>query len=290
MQKDELQNLIAVNSDFNDIAKIWRMSFSDSDAYINNFLDMMYKEGNALVSRVEGVAVAMLFLLESQLIIHGRPYSAYYLYAAATHPSYRNKGHMAKLINAATELSRMRGIDFIVLVPAEATLFDYYAKFGFETKFYKKVVHMDRSEVEKLAVEPDLKDAFSLNVFDTRQTALALNDFLNWGESALKYAMFEHKSCSGLVAFTSDGYAMYNVGKDTVYVKEMCTVSDPGEIFTMLLMEEEAEHFTLNLPVKDPLVSEGDEIVPVGMCLSLTENAKDAENRIENGYIGITLG
>ena len=288
---DLLKNdMLATEADYEDIARIWRMAFSDSDDYIQNFWKMMYKPGNCVVSRVDGTVVSMLFLLECQLVIQGVPYSAYYIYAAATHPDYEGQGHMKRVLNEAIPLAKERGADFLTLVPAENWLFDFYGRFGFETKFYKRVAHFTRNELEELAKQPDLKDAFKLNVFETRQTALGLCDFLNWGENALKYAMFEHNSGTGSIAFTSDGYAMYNMGKDVAFVKEFCTLSDPEELYTMLLLEDEAERFTFNLPVGHPIRSFHEEIQRVGMSLPLTDRAKVAQKKMNNAYIGITLG
>lgn len=280
----------ANSGDYENLAAIWRMAFSDSDEYIQKFFKEMYKDGYALVSREEGVAVSCAYLLESQFVIKGKPYSAYYFYAAATHPNYRGRGHMAAIINEAEKLATERGIDFIILVPAEPELYRYYSKFGFETKFYKRVLSFSRDELSARAIAPDLSHAFSLNIFETRQTALGLCDFLNWSAHAMKYAMYVHDSESGSVAFVSDGYALYNMGKDTVYVKEMCTLSDPGELFTMLLMEDEAKKFTINLPVDDPLHAENEKTVPEGMCLALNEEAQLALSSVKHAYIGITLG
>lgn len=282
--------MLATVNDFPDIIKNWRMAFSDSDEYIEDFLKMMYKDGNAIVSREDGVAVSQAFLLPAQFVIHGRPHSAYYFYAAATHPSHRNKGHMAKIMAEVKHLAELRKIDFIVLVPAEDWLFDYYAKFGYKTSFYKRVAHFTREDLAKLSEPPDLTNAFSLDLFETRQEAFALYDFLNWGAESLKYAMYEHNSCSGSVAFTSDSYAMYNMGKDTAYVKEFCTADSPGGLINMLLLEDEAMNFTFNLPVNCPLHSYSEEVVRVGMHLPISENAKLIEKKIDNAYIGLTLG
>ena len=178
----------------------------------------------------------------------------------------------------------------IVLVPAEEYLFDYCSKFGFETKFNKKVVHYTRSELAALATEPDLSEAFKLNVFETRQTSFGFKDFFNWGEAALKYAMMEHTYCSGSIAFTSDGYAMYNMGKDTVYVKEMCTLSDPSELFKMLLLEDGAEKFTFNLPSFSSICKEDETVENVGMSVPTSEEGKKAQEVLNNAWIGLTLG
>ena len=65
-------------ADFEDLAAIWRMAFSDTDEFINTFFKTMNKDGYTLVSRESGVAVSSAFLLEAQFVIKGKPYSAYY--------------------------------------------------------------------------------------------------------------------------------------------------------------------------------------------------------------------
>ena len=98
---------------------IWRMTFADSDELINTFMTTMYRDGYAIVSREEGIAVSAAYLLPCQLVVNGRLYSTYYLYAAATHPSHRNKGHMSGILRKAEEVAVERGIDFIVIAPQE---------------------------------------------------------------------------------------------------------------------------------------------------------------------------
>lgn len=275
--------------DFEHMKAIWRMAFSDSDEFIQTFYDTLYKNGYAIVSRDEGVAVAAAYLLPCQLVVNGRLYSTYYLYAAATHPSHRNKGHMGGILRKAEEVALERGIDFIVVVPSEDVLFNYYGKFGYQTAFYKKIVHFTREELKGKAIEPDLSHAYDIDILSIRQECLGFGDYLNWGNEGLKFAMYAHNFSAGSVAFTSDGYAMYYMGKNVVYVKEMCALSDPGELYTMLLLEEEAERFTLNLPVNAKIHSFDERITRTGMCLALNENAKIGLSEMRNAYIGLSL-
>lgn len=278
-------------TDYEDCAKIWRMSFNDTDEYIKNFFDKMYNDGIGLVYREQGVAVAALYLLEAQTVIKGHGYSTYYLYAAATLPAHRNKGIMSILIEESVDLAKHNGIDFIVVCPAEPGLFDYYGKFGFKTAFYKKAITYSRAELTALSKKADLSGAFNLDVFDTRQTALGLCDFLNWSEKSIKYAMFENAYTKGALAATSDGYALYTMGgKDTMYVTEICTVGDIGELFDILLLEESALTFVLNLPVDSPISSEKEKIIETGMIVALNEKSQQAEEQIKNAYIGLSLG
>ena len=277
-------------TDIMDMKAMWRMAFLDSDDNIQYFFDHLYKEGYGIVSREEGVPVGCLYLIPCQFVLNYRLYSAYYIYAATTHPSHRNKGHMAAMLHFAEEVATERGIDFLVVVPADDQLYDYYGKYGYQTAFYKKVVRFTREQLKALAVPPDLTNAFSLDVFDIRQQSLGFGDYINWGDRAIRYAMYSHDASSGSMAFTSDGYAMYNMGKDTVYVKEMCTLSDPGELYTMLLMEDEAEKFTLNLPVNSNIHSDDEHIERAGMCLALSETSMMAMRDMRNAYLGLTLG
>ncbi len=275
--------------DMDHLKTIWRMTFADSDELINTFMSTMYRDGYAIVSREEGIAVAVAYLLPCQLVVNGRLYSTYYLYAAATHPSHRNKGHMSGILNKAEEVAVERGIDFIVIAPQEDCMFNYYGKFGYQTAFYKKMVHFTREELKGKAVEPDLKNAYDIDILAIRQECLGFGDYLNWGNDGIKFAMYSHNAATGSIAFTSDGYAMYYMGKNVVYVKEMCALSDPGELYTMLLLEEQAERFTLNLPVNSRIHSPDERIVRVGMCLALNENAKIGLSEMRNAYIGMTL-
>ncbi len=278
----------ATQNDYEDIAKVWRISFSDTDAYIKQFWDAMFKPENTLVYRVEGVAVAMYFFLESQVVINGKGYSAYYLYAAATLPKYRGKGYMSKLIEKGIDIAKQRNVDFIVLVPAEESLFDYYGKFGFETKFNKKSVTLSHKQL--LSVMKKAEENDNIDFFKVRQISLAPYAFLNWNSDALDYAVKEHRYTKGSVVTTQTGYAMYTKGKDTVYVKEICSMSNVGEIFYLLLQKENAKKYVLNLPSKFPISTNGQKIVDVGMIKPLNDDSMQACNNINNAYIGLSLG
>lgn len=70
----------------------------------------------------------MLFLLDCTY--NGQ--QGAYVYAVATHPDYRKQGFMQKCIDYSQALD----YDFLCLVPAEAYLFDVYAKFGFQSLLF----------------------------------------------------------------------------------------------------------------------------------------------------------
>lgn len=278
----------AKQQDYEDIAKVWRISFSDTDNYIKQFWDAMFKPENTLVYREEGVVVAMYFFLEAQTVIKGRGYSTFYLYAAATLPKYRGRGYMAHLIEKGVDVAKQRNVDFITLVPAEDYLFDYYAKFGFKIAFNKKSITLSRKQLFTVMKKAETSD--ELDFSRIRQVALSPYDFLNWGSDALNYAIREHIYTHGSMVSTSRGYAMYTKGKDTLYVKELCSMGNIGEIFYLLLQKEDAKHFVFNFPVDFPLSTEDKKIVNVGMTKPLNDNAIEAFGKMKNAYIGVSLG
>lgn len=196
---------------------------------------------------------------------------------------------MSAIMKYAQMIASQRAIDYLTLTPASDDLFDFYGKYGYWVAFYKKVVRFTRAELEARAVEPDLTYAYSLDILNTRMDCLGFGDYINWDKETLDYGMLSHNMSAGSVAFTSDGYAMYNMGKDTVYVEELCTLSDPGELFTMLLMEDEAEKFTFNLPVNSNIHSADEHIERVGMALPLNDEATAALKTMRNAYCGQVL-
>ncbi len=98
-----------------------------AEAFINK-----YFEKSCRYKLEEGKMVAMLYLLECTVFAGGKTSKAKYLYAAATHPDYRNKGLMSNLINEALIEN-----EIIITKPANKELFPFYEKFGFTVCSFK---------------------------------------------------------------------------------------------------------------------------------------------------------
>lgn len=105
---------------------IYRNVFCDPDT---SFEDMLFSEcfEYCRFYKTEDKVASMLFLLPIELTVDGKKINGSYLYAAATAPEYRSRGFMGRLLERAKE-----ECDFILLRPAESSLIDYYASFGFQ--------------------------------------------------------------------------------------------------------------------------------------------------------------
>lgn len=119
------------------LMSLWRRVFGDEYSYIE--LIFYGESGESIICFAEltdGEAVSAFYLLKSEIHFEGKVYNGYYLYSAATDENHRGKGIMSKLIREAQLYCKDNGYDFISLVPAEKSLYDYYGRFGFVNAMY----------------------------------------------------------------------------------------------------------------------------------------------------------
>ena len=118
--------MIKFTEDKEQIISLWQSVFyEDSREDVLFFLDAC-KHAECLGFFEEDKLVSMLFLVDcSYADLNGK-----YVYAVCTNEKFRNKGYSSALIDEAKKHMN----DFLWLIPAHDSLFDFYAKFGFETK------------------------------------------------------------------------------------------------------------------------------------------------------------
>lgn len=114
---------------------LWRVSFDDSEAFINLFFDRVYKEENVLTIVKDGKIVSALYMLPYTMIFYGKEISVSYIYGASTLPTERGQGLMRRLMQEAFEKMKSHGIALTVIVPADPWLFDYYRDLGYTEAF-----------------------------------------------------------------------------------------------------------------------------------------------------------
>ena len=100
---------------------LWREAFGDEEAYIRFFLSR-HDGAAALTESENGALISALYLLDGAI---------------------QTQGYMARLLQKAKEYAFNNGAQYIALVPASPALFDYYARFGYQTAFYARTVRAD---------------------------------------------------------------------------------------------------------------------------------------------------
>ena len=117
---------------------LWTAAFGDGPEFQREFYRLCAPEG-PLVLLEDGGLRSMLALPELALVLEdGRRLRAGLVYALATCPEARGQGFAAMLMETAAGLARNRGLDCLLVAPAQPSLFQYYARCGFRAGFYCK--------------------------------------------------------------------------------------------------------------------------------------------------------
>lgn len=281
----------SVNNDREGIISLWHEAFGDSRSEIEFFLDNKYIPENTVVCEENGEIISLLFLLNGEMHINGQDYPAYYLYAACTSKKFRGKGIMGQMLDYSKNLAADRGVDFICLMPAEKSLFDYYSKFGYMPIFRRKTVKITAEELSKISFFTHNSSDFSFKpAYKLRNEAFEKTDFFKWDKSSVEFA-FEHTKLYGGNLFLSNkGYCLYTRFDGVLTVKETTLTHD---LLAKKLKEianiNNVENIELILPCDYDFFSFEHEISYNGMILT-TRNIDDKIIKsIHNAYLGLTL-
>jgi len=121
----------AENNDTQNIISLWEICFKKDD-FSNWFFKNMFNPLETIVIEENGRIVSMLQRLAFDIKNIGE---VTYIYGACTHPDYRGKGFMEQLLVYSENLDKEKSIKASVLIPQEKSLFDFYAKFGYQPLF-----------------------------------------------------------------------------------------------------------------------------------------------------------
>lgn len=125
------------------LTKLWQEVFGDDEEYISLFFKRAFFDSECFAYAENEEIISALYLLKSNISYCGKIYRGRYLYAAATAEKYRGRGLMSCLISEAEAYVRSQELDFIALVPADESLYDYYKRFSYEPLMYKYCINLD---------------------------------------------------------------------------------------------------------------------------------------------------
>lgn len=118
-----------------EIIRLWRENFKDTEEFIRFYFEKKYEDRNALIFEEGGKALAALQMLPYPMTWSGTEIKTSYISGACTSKEARNRGLMKKLLADAFGIMRKRNISLSTLIPAEPWLFGYYENFGYATVF-----------------------------------------------------------------------------------------------------------------------------------------------------------
>jgi len=123
----------------NQIRNLWELCFHEDKAFMDLYFEKRNIVENSIFIEKNGEIVSSMQLLPYQFTFCGRNIEMAYISGACTHPDWQGKGLMNELIINGFKLLQKRNIPIVSLIPANAHLFEYYAKTGFAACFsYQK--------------------------------------------------------------------------------------------------------------------------------------------------------
>ncbi len=261
-----------LESDYEKLKALWQTAFDDSKESLDFFFGNTVATERVLAAFEEGKPVSALYMLESDIVINKKKYSAYYIYAVCTHPNYRGNGLMKSLFQELFKVAKARGIDYLFLVPEEEYLFEIYKKLGFEIGFYyseKELLKGDFQREETIKAEK--------LTYEKYRECITGNP-PNVPLAILKESTFKSffNSVSGevkAVFVPNEGYALYEETKESLTVYEL--FGNEKMLLTEVFQNAEKERIIYRH------VADKNKI-PYGMYFKL----KDVPE-IQNGFFGI---
>lgn len=191
---------------------LWSNAFGDSGESVSKYLDTLLKY--FLVYEENGVVKGMLSVLPVKM----NDKNGGYIYAVVTHPDYRGRGICKELID---RVKADKNFDFLVLVPQNKGLFDFYGKMAFvEVRFLEKA---------RIVITNYKNDNYSLQELSPAEYEKARNDFytngdfIRWDSSILEFAknMYGGEFYKILKGGETVGITFLYKEKRTVNIKEL---------------------------------------------------------------------
>lgn len=287
----------STKEDIGELIALWRTCFGDDEEYISAFMRARFVPERTLVGREDGRICSVLYLLDGKVRIAGEAFEAAYLYAVCTHPDFRSRGCMGELLRAAESLCRDLGLDYICLVPAEDSLFDYYSRFGYRSAFEEKLMTVDRRHLELIADSgAQIVRLTSDGMQTVRNACLCGIDCFVWDIDALQYAIDENANtgCKSVAASSSgrcSAYALFDEEDGTAVIRECAARRGCVPVLAYaLLCASDCDSFLFRLPLDFPLSADSFTTRNNAMLLPLNADSESALKDIKNAYMGLTLG
>lgn len=230
------------------LRKLWHEVFGDEYEYIDLFFKKAYFQSECFAEIKDDEIISALYLLNAKIRCGGQVFTGRYLYAASTLPQFRGKGIMSELLKQVNEFAREKKLDFIALVPASDSLYNYYSKFGYDRAMYKyKISSLSQSDNYQSLYEIE-----SASEFYKMRSSLADN-MLFYDEVISEYAF----DC-----LKFSGKSFYRLSDKSYYIQG-------EELFYSL----DDENFCHNLPKE------------IGSCEIFSNKAFGTGEKVKNGMI-----
>lgn len=265
---NEIEISFAEQKDREDLINLWHEVFEDSVEYIENFLNYNFENNFVIVAKQGEKLVSAYYLIKTRF----ENTDSFYLYAAATLPRYRKFGIMGKLINFGIDFAKKTNVRYIILSPANESLYNYYQKFGFKTVFYINRYKLDSNIFDIRSISQTAID--SEKILFIREKYLKDIPHLTFDKKLIDYLISEAKFSENQLKSFNNSYIYFDENNDYIHIKEY---------FPFNFIFTKNKDIILDLP----------ENIDIGMNFKKLPQGMiyDIYNEFDKpAYLGITMG
>lgn len=223
-------------TDYTDYKNLYLLCFTeDTQEYAEFIFKTALSKAEKVCEYEDGKPIAMLFLMETNLVSKDSKYPFYYLYAACTHPKHRGKGIMGRLLEKAKRIAIEKGKMGIFLKPANPSLFDFYKKFDFSPFFSVRKINASAEAIRNIGDDVNI----NLNKLPIADWHSKRKEFLS--EECDLYAdfskdLFAAATDGCMVVMADNSAAVYELVDNTLLVKEaVCRKEKEKELINLLV-------------------------------------------------------
>ena len=152
----------------NEIKELWKRCFHDSDEFVDMYFRLRYSSETTLYIRRGSRIVSSLQMPYYAMTFEGTGIQTAYISGACTHPDFRGKGIMARLLAESFSRMAQKNIPLSILIPANPGLVDYYARTGYACAFFRSQIEQKISDgvVGKGGLHVEHTTSFGQPLFD----------------------------------------------------------------------------------------------------------------------------
>lgn len=113
------------------LSALWMSAFDDTPGFVAGFFEALPDIGLGVAAELDGRIVGAAYAITALSLVapeEGEACPTAYIYGVATAAEWRSQGIGARLVNEAAARARARGARVICTLPAEAGLYDWYAR------------------------------------------------------------------------------------------------------------------------------------------------------------------
>ena len=232
-----------------ELSNLWNRVFGDDLSYIYRFYHHFQNHIDICIQCTpEDEIVSAAHFIPVSYRYFRQDHNGSYLYAAMTDPEHRGNNLMGQLLELRLKQAYIDEEFFMCTLPAEQSLYDLYARFGFEPVFSLHRSTVSRQQLVNsrltLSFSSKASPAYAYSSTFARRELTILKDKI-----FIEYTSKENDARNGAFRSVYSGYFYARqLSEDRVYVKELYLHGDNFPYIAHMLLElyPEAEQFVFD--------------------------------------------